>query len=195
MTLPSAPGEEGSCDPRRIYLEPDWPKTVIVTGPPGSGKTTVTTALQTRLPGSVRVDGDALRRFAPADAKGILGPGSTYRAAGVLARFYASAGARCILVDYVFRSRTDIDRFGEELGADSELDIFVLWADFDTLERRIRRRRRTTDLQLARTTWEAMDDHLQEIGTLVPSIEPADRVIERVEKEIRRGRTNDARDG
>src|SRR5512132_3564975 len=72
------------------------PRVIVINGPTGVGKTTVMSLLASRVPGSVSITGDALRRFAPTDpavTRAVLGEGSTYRIGGQLAALYLRAGA------------------------------------------------------------------------------------------------------
>src|SRR5437773_2231819 len=75
---------------------------VVLNGPPGVGKTTVAACLRGLLPGTVVIEGDALRAFTPQNAREYLGGGSTYRAAAVLAEAYLAMGAARVVFDYVF---------------------------------------------------------------------------------------------
>jgi predicted kinase len=82
---------------------------VVLSGPPGVGKTTVAGVLKSLVAGSVCIHGDQVRAFAPDDAKAHLGGGSTYRAAGVLAAAYLEMGAPRVIFDYCF---LELTRFG-----------------------------------------------------------------------------------
>jgi cytidylate kinase len=75
---------------------------IIVNGPPGAGKSSVAAELRRLLPSSVAISGEALRAFAPADARAHLGGGATYRAAGALAKAYLELGAERVIFDYLF---------------------------------------------------------------------------------------------
>src|SRR5690348_15023803 len=75
---------------------------VVLNGPAGVGKTTVSRHLMALIPGTVLIPGDVLREFAPVDARDVLGPGSTYRAAAALIDAYLQMGAPQVVFEYVF---------------------------------------------------------------------------------------------
>lgn len=60
----------------------------------GVGRSTVSRILANRWDGTINISGDALRHFAPANARDHLGAGSTYRAGAALVASYMQMGAR-----------------------------------------------------------------------------------------------------
>lgn len=115
------------------------PHVIIVNGPPGAGKTRVTAELRSLLPSTVAISGDALRGFAPPDARLHLGGGATLRAAGVLARAYLELGAVRVIFDYVCQRPKQLRYFREALPADTALSVFTLWPPLETLLEREQR--------------------------------------------------------
>lgn len=113
---------------------------VLVNGPPGVGKSTVSRLLFTRCPGAVWIRGDDVRAFAPADAQVHLGPGSTHRAVGALAAAYVAMGARRILVDYCFLNRTHVSRLVGVLDPSVSVHLVTLWAPLAVIQDRERNR-------------------------------------------------------
>lgn len=114
------------------------PHVIIVNGPKGAGKSRVTAELRLLLPGTVAISGDALRGFAPADARAQLGGGATYRAAGALARAYLELGAVRVIFDYLFLRAAHFRYFSEALPSAIELKVFTLWPPLETLVERER---------------------------------------------------------
>lgn len=114
---------------------------IIVNGPPGAGKSSATAELRVLLPGSVAISGDALRAFAPLDARAQLGGGATYRVAGALARAYLELGAERVIFDYVCLRTAHFRYFTEALPAGVALHVFTLWPPLDTLLERQRQAR------------------------------------------------------
>jgi len=112
---------------------------IIVNGPPRAGKTSVTAELRRLVPGSVAISGDALRAFAPTDARAYLAGGATYRAAGALTRAYLELGAERVIFDYLFLRPAHVRWFREALPSDIPLKIFTLWPPLETLLERERR--------------------------------------------------------
>ncbi|HYP74568.1 MAG TPA: AAA family ATPase [Polyangiaceae bacterium] len=106
---------------------------IIVNGPPGAGKTSVTAELRLLLDNTVAISGDALRGFAPADARRHLGGGATHRAAGVLARAYLELGALRVIFDYPCLRAAHFRAFGEALPVGVEPKVFTLWPALETL--------------------------------------------------------------
>jgi len=111
---------------------------IIVNGPPAAGKTCVTAELRLLLPGTVAISGDALRAFAPADARTHLGGGATHRAAGALARAYLELGAPRVIFDYLCVRPKHFRDFSEALPAAVEVKVFTLWPPLETLLERER---------------------------------------------------------
>lgn len=109
-------------------MPPCNPELLVLNGPPGVGKTTVAACLRGLLPGTVVIDGDALRTFTPENARDYLGGGSTYRAAAVLAGAYVSMGAPRVVFDYVFLNERHVAYFTRALPDGIRPQMFTLWA-------------------------------------------------------------------
>ena len=109
---------------------------LVVNGPPGVGKTTVSRALARRHPGTVSIHGDDLRAFAPEDAATHLGAGSTYRAAATLVAAYRGMGAERVIFDYCFLDERHLAHFRDGLAPGTEIRIVTLWAPLAVVERR-----------------------------------------------------------
>ncbi|MGP3633048.1 AAA family ATPase [Streptomyces sp. 24-1644] len=147
-----------SFDPRPIDREPA-PCAVLLTGIPGSGKSTVAAALAARLRRSAHIDVDALQDMivsgnewptmegnAEADRQIFL----RARHACLLADSFVAAGFVPVLADVVVR-RTHLDFYRETL-ATGRFHVVVLAPDPDVA----RERNRTRDKVLA-TDWSPLD--------------------------------------
>jgi len=119
------------------------PVIAVINGPPSAGKSSTAAALRVLMDGLVCISGDVLRGFAPAGARAMLGPGSTYRAAGELTRFYLKAGASTVVFEYVFENPTQIAYFKSALNLTIRCEVITLWASLETLEARDARRDRS----------------------------------------------------
>jgi predicted kinase len=107
---------------------------IVLNGPAGVGKSTVSQHLRELLPGTVAIEGDALRSFVPGNARDYLGGGSTYRAAATLTNAYLAMGAPRIVFDYVFSHRAHLDYFRTALGsAEVPVYLFTLWAPLEVV--------------------------------------------------------------
>jgi predicted kinase len=162
---------------------------VIINGPPGVGKTTVSKILADLLPGTVCISGDDLRAFAPNNAREHLGGGSTYRGAAALAIAYLGMGATRIVVDYVFLRRSHVAYFRESLGSlDVPQSMFTLWAPLDVVQSRERGRVARSPLGAAvEECWNEIENNKAILGefidtTAVVPAEIARRIAASVER-------------
>ena len=144
------------------------PRVIVINGPTGVGKTTVMSLLASRVPGSVSITGDALRRFAPADPavmRAVLGEGSTYRIGGQLTELYLRAGAATVFFDYVFDTAAHIQQFTTHLSPETRHHVVTLWAAEDTLTRRRAGRARVwPPAHLALDQYRSMEANLAGLG-------------------------------
>jgi hypothetical protein len=144
------------------------PRVIVINGPTGVGKTTVMSLLASRVPGSVSITGDAVRRFAPTDpavTRALLGEGSTYRIGGQLAALYLRAGAATVFFDYVFDTAVHIERFTAHLPPEASYHVVTLWAAEATLtRRRAGRARAWPPAHLADDQYRSMEANLASLG-------------------------------
>lgn len=141
---------------------------VIINGPPGVGKTTVSNALAKLRPGTVCIHGDDLRAFAPEDAKTHLGGGSTYRAGATLACTYLTMGAPIVLFDYCFLCPRHLDHFARRVEPGTPMRVFTLWAPLATVQARERARVGRVPLGAAvEECYREIAEHADALGTIV----------------------------
>jgi hypothetical protein len=144
------------------------PRVVVINGPTGVGKTTVMSLLASRVPGSVSITGDAVRRFAPTDpavTRALLGEGSTYLIGGHLVALYLRAGAATVFFDYVFDTAVHIERFTAHLPPEASYHMVTLWAAEATLtRRRAGRARAWPPAHLAHDQYRSMEANLAALG-------------------------------
>jgi chloramphenicol 3-O-phosphotransferase len=144
---------------------------VVINGPAGVGKTTISGHLANLYPGTINVSGDAVRSFGPLDAKDHLGPRSTYRAGGCLVAEYLAMGARRVLFDYVFETREAIESFCRCLPAMTPVYFFTIWAPLETVVGREAARpgrERLGDRVVQ--TYGALERNLRGLGSIVENM-------------------------
>ncbi|MGE6781707.1 AAA family ATPase [Ensifer adhaerens] len=141
---------------------------VIINGPAGVGKSTVSRILANRWDGTINISGDALRHFAPANARDHLGAGSTYRAGAALVASYVEIGARRILFDYVFERPENIILFRSHLPLNVSVHVFTLWAPLETVvHREANREGRAPMGDAVATTFGAIQKNLKALGRVI----------------------------
>jgi len=151
---------------------------VVINGPPGVGKTTVSKALTKLQPGTVCIHGDHVRAFAPSDARDHLGGGSTYRAGATLARKYLEMGASRVIFDYCFLRPGHLRYLTESVPAHVPIQVFTLWASLRTVEARERGRDARTPLgEAVEECHREIERHLTELGTRVDAEHDTPEVI------------------
>ena len=116
------------------------PEVIVLNGAPCVGKTSVLAELSALHRGTVAISGEALRAFAPPDARAHLGGGATFKVAGALAAAYLQLGAVRVVFEYVFLRAAHFRYFGEALPAHVTVQIFTLWAPLELLLERDYRR-------------------------------------------------------
>lgn len=141
---------------------------VIINGPGGVGKTTVSAKLARMLPGTINISGDTIRWFAPPDVGKYLGNGSTYRAGASLTSAYLAMGAPRVIFEYVFDSSEKVSRFCEGLPSDTLTYLFTIWAPIAAVvEREASRDGREPLGDLAVETYRAIERNLSCLGHTV----------------------------
>lgn len=140
----------------------------MLNGPPGVGKSAVLAELRGLHDGTVAITGDALRVFAPPNARAHLGGGATFKVAGALAARYLELGAPRVVFEYVFLRPAHFRDFGEALPAHVALQIFTLWAPLEPLlareEARPERERVTVGVA---DSWHEMRRNVTAMGQII----------------------------
>ncbi|MDQ0324541.1 dephospho-CoA kinase [Rhodopseudomonas julia] len=144
------------------------PHILLINGPAGVGKTTVTGLLAQARPGTIAISGDALRSFAPDDVATFLGPGSTYRAGAALATAYLAMGASQVLFDYIFQTAENVQKFKKHVPQGTRVHLFTIWAPIETvLEREATREGRNRLGARVVETYRAIERNLSHLGKVV----------------------------
>ncbi|OCP19684.1 MULTISPECIES: hypothetical protein [unclassified Ensifer] len=158
---------------------------VVINGPAGVGKSTISGYLASLYPGSINVSGDSVRSFGPADAKDYLGPKSTYRASASLISDYIAMGARRVLFDYIFETRDAMECFCRFLPAATPVYFFTIWAPLDTvLYREATRPGREPLGDRVLQTYDSLNRNLHALGEIVENTSSLENVVARIENII-----------
>ena len=154
---------------------------VVINGPAGVGKTTVSRVLARSHPGTINIAGDALRDFAPEDVRTSLGRGSTYRAGAALAAAYLAMGATRVIFDYVFDDAEKLDLFCSGLPRETPVFVFTLWAPIDpVIDLEANRVGRERMGHAVVGTYEAIERNLHKLGWVVSNTEAPERTAQTI---------------
>ncbi|MBD9508728.1 AAA family ATPase [Ensifer sp. ENS10] len=158
---------------------------VVINGPAGVGKTTVSRVLARSHPGAISIAGDALRDFAPEDVRNSLGAGSTYRAGAALAAAYLAMGATRVIFDYVFDDAEKLDLFCSGPPHETPVSVFTLWAPIDrVIDREANRVGRERMGHAVVRTHEAIERNLHKLGRVVSNTEAPERTAQTIMEAI-----------
>jgi len=155
---------------------------VVVNGPAGVGKTTVSRRLAAAVPNGTCIHGDALRDFIV--TRGPDRPtGLTYLAAAALTDVHLAAGFDRVVVDYIFEQPEHVDRFRDALTPGTPRPLLVtLWAPLDVVRAREAARPGRDRLgDRVDACWSALEANLDHLGTVVDATRPVDRVLAELE--------------
>ena len=160
---------------------------LILNGPAGAGKTTVARRLVAWHPNTVCISGDAVRAFAPADpaaTRGLLGGGSTYRAAASLVTSYYEMGARRVIFEFVFETPSHVAHFNSACPPDVVTQLVTLWAPVAVLQARAAARagREPFGDRIAASA-RAMESCIDRLGTVITT---DGRTVDDIAREVDR---------
>jgi predicted kinase len=147
---------------------------IVLNGPAGVGKSTVSQHLRELVPGTVAISGDALRSFVPGNARDFLGGGSTYRAAAALTNAYLGMAAPRIVFDYVFSHPAHLDYYCKALGrTDVHLYLFTLWAPLEVVVARelARPGRRRLGSAVVHECHAEIAENLKQLGHVIENVD------------------------
>jgi len=149
-------------------------RALLITGPVGIGKTTVAEAVgdvlaAAAVPHAV-VDLDWLRRCTPSPANDPFNLALELRNLRAVARNYAEAGARRLVLAGVLERRSDRASYAEAVGA--EIAVCRLKADLSVIRQRLVARHRDAELELR---WHL--DRAEELDGIFASAQVEDYVV------------------
>lgn len=160
---------------------------ILINGPPGVGKSSVSQCLALSVPGTVCVSGDAIRGFSPPDARTHLGPGSTYRAISALTRAYLDMGAPRVIAEYVFTRPSHVAQALDGLSPSVPVTVVTLWAELPAVLVRARERdRASVSPEAVERAWREIAAHLPELGEVICASGPVSETVSRVTEAVSR---------
>lgn len=114
---------------------------VIVNGPLGIGKTSVSWLLLERFPRAVLLEGDYIAAIQPFDYYNQTDLDYAYRTFGLLAAHHVAHGISNIVCNWVWESAEQLARVRRELGVVAlPICTYRLWCAPDVIAERVRRR-------------------------------------------------------
>lgn len=154
------------------------PHILLLNGPAGVGKTTVSKELVALHSGTVCIQGDTLRSFAPLDARNFLNAGSTYRAAATLSAAYLAMGAHRVIFEYVFENAEHVQKFENAVKFVVPVYLITLWAPFEIIQARERIRPDRERLESrVEACYRALEANLDRLGIVIPTANVSPREV------------------
>lgn len=127
-------------------------KVVIINGPAGVGKTTISKALAAKYQNSACIEGDQLKHFIVNRDSNIVAGRLSYKNGATLIHNFILANYECVIFEYVFENIDAIDYFLSFLKKEIPIFWFTLHASLKTVKAR----------ELVRANRERLGDRIDE---------------------------------
>ena len=113
----------------------DQPRVIVLNGPAGVGKTATGRALAATAAAGACVHGDSLMHMVVRREKTVE-QGLSYVGAAKLTGVYLDAGYDLVVVEFIFQTPANVQRFLDAYANAAPVHLFCLWAPLDVVQAR-----------------------------------------------------------
>jgi cytidylate kinase len=158
------------------------PKIIIVNGPAGVGKTTISRKLAVFGDNSACIHGDDFRGYIVNRQVENVATGLGYKNGATVASNFIQAGYDLVVYEYVFEDETHIPKFMNHIAVESLVYFITLWADQESvIDREKNRSGRARLGDRVAECYQTMQKALGSIGWIVnTSNKTPDEVVKKI---------------
>jgi chloramphenicol 3-O-phosphotransferase len=141
---------------------------VIINGPAGVGKTTVSRILATYGNSSACIHGDDFPKYIVNRDLNKVATGLGYKNGATIANNFINGGYDLVVYDYIFEDQTHIPKFIGNIAVDSDLHFFTLWTSKEIIiDREAKRLGRERLGVRVRECYNIMEKSLENLGSII----------------------------
>ena len=160
-------------------------KIIIINGPAGVGKTTISKEVAKHGRNSACIQGDHLRHYIVNSNKREVETGLGYKNAAAVATNFINGGYELVVYDYIFEDKTSISKFANNLKVNCPVYLFTLCADKETVRKREASRQSRERLgERVSECYDSISKSREELGVIIETKEktPQEIAIEVLKK-------------